>query len=170
MAGKGGFFSGGAVMNFLFYFRRAVFLFFRPLRYGERGRWGGSVVRPRARLGMTSGDKTQRLVYVQVVKTDGQQCTHVNSIVITMVGRTMPGAPLRESRIVQTMVMHAYGRLGHSGNVVVQCSSGTTIIVSRRKGPGKAQVFNTVPQRLERLGFAGVISLTPRMLWKGTIV
>lgn len=125
----------------------------------------GTIVRRRDHLGITSGANTGRVLYVHILNNSKEECTGVNSIVITSIGGTTPGNIMGGNRIIGTIVIHAAGNMHHSSNRCVHFSRGTTMVVGRSGAPHNAHVFKPMTERLHSGSCVGVLSLTPRMLW-----
>lgn len=68
--------------------------------------------------------------------------------------------------MIGTIVIHSGGNVHHRSNSCVHFSRGTTMIVGSSGAPHNAHVFKPMTERLHRGSFVGVISLTPRMLWR----
>lgn len=126
-----------------------------------------AVVRVRDALSTTSGSNTHGMVYVGILNNSRHHCTRVKSIVGIAIGRTVPHNGIGGNSILGTMMIHAHGNIHHPSNSVVHFSHGTYMLLgSAARRPINAHVFNPIAHRLHGTGFVGVISLTPRILWK----
>lgn len=91
----------------------------------------------------------------------------MNSVVGVAVGRTVPHNGIGGNSILGTMIIHAGGNIHHPSNSIVHFSNGTYILLGGGdRRPVNAHVFKPMAHRLHDRGFVGVVSLTPRMLWK----
>lgn len=124
-----------------------------------------AIVRRRACLGMTSGANTGRVVYVHMLNNSNEECTGVNSIVMTSIGGTTPNNIIGGNSIMGTIIMEAMDNIHESSKACVHFSRGTTMLVGRSGAPENAHVFKPMTERLHSGSCVGVLSLTPRILW-----